>query len=637
MAGAKARGRRSGRRCQGRRQEASQAKPRPGRKLPRPLAAAGTWLGRYGWHILAALFFLYVLGVSTRFALNDPDIWWHLATGKYIVEHKEIPSHDPFSYTTPRPLNENQKRGLRAHWLGQVVFYSAYSLGGLKGVGLFRGLLIILPAVAIYLWLVERGARPWLAISAVAFSTLMLAIEVFYAFERPQGISFFLALVVLMLLEDLRTRRKPALLLLPLVMVLWANVHAGFIVGNVLIMAYASGVLLGWLYGLLRGRPGPFNWFFFLGVALAILGSFVNPNAYHLFYGYLKGLLGAFFRDVSGFIGRKGEGSWVAKVVLEYRPLYYFYKVLFYKWIVYYWLFSALVVALLALKYWLRRRPDLAELFVVAFVIFFSNYYARGLMFGLVILAFYAGKTMLELWHLRGRLIPLVATGLMVALAVGFLSHVWRPYSWALKNPGLTRHWITPWYPIGAANFVKRARIAPPMYNFYTWGGFLIWSLYPQYKVFIDGRAIDEMVNRVADAILKTYPGWRQQLDAYGINFMIIPVVFRESGNIIPLAVALVNEPQWRLIYLGSNSAVLVRDVPQNRHLIERYEIPKRNIYVEIVKVENILLSASPQNPTYNINKADALMALGRQEEALAIYRRFRPWARDRLKALGQE
>ena len=162
----------------------------------------------------------------------------------------------------------------------------------------------------------------------------------------------------------------------------------------------------------------------------------------------------------------------------------------------------------------------------------------------------------------------------------------------------------------------------------------MIWSMYPEYRVFIDGRAIDNFANTTADQMLKAFPGWQQKLEVYKINFIAIPVIFRESGHIIPLATALVTDDKWKLIFIMNNSALFVRDHPRNRSLIQKYNADKRHIYREIVSIENLFLSAQPNNPVFNNSKAEGLFGMGRYAEAKAIFERFPRQSAKRLKQL---
>jgi hypothetical protein len=567
--------------------------------------------------VLPVLFFGYLFAVDLSLPLNDPDVWWHLKTGDYIVDNWEVPDVDPFAYTTPRPLSQTQKIGLRSQWLGQVIFYLSYWIGGYPGLGSFRNLLILLPMVILFVWLLRRGPA------------LLLSMQLFYAFERPQGLSFSIVMVTVILLERVRRRcAEPGLdfsfALLPVAMALWANIHAGFIVGNLVVIIYIASEILRAGYHKVRGTgKAAIRPMFYMVCLASVLASFINPNTYHLFYSYVSGLTAMFVTDFSRSI-KGGGGSWVTDVVLEYKPLVYFYTHLNYKWLIFYWVFTVLLYLSMVAKYILRRSFDIAEFLTVSLVVVFANYYARGLMFSLTVMPVYLGKTVMELGlpRIKIRWASQVAVALVLALTISFVTYSYKNNPLSFR-PGVTDSWVTPWYPTRLAGFLKRNPIAPPMYNYYTWGGFLIWTLYPQYQVFIDGRAIDNLVNRTADSILKIYSGWYTQLEAYNINFIVIPVIFRESGHIIPLAMALAYDDMWKLVFVKNNSIILVKDIPRNREIIQRHKRSKEYIFLEIIKVSNLLIRSSPGNPVFNLSKADALVGLGKLDEANAIYKRF--------------
>lgn len=594
-------------------------------------------------YVLPILFFSYVFGMALNYSLNDPDIWWHLKTGQYIVSTWETPEEDPFAYTTPIPLDASKKIGLRSQWLGQVIFYLAFVVGGYAGVAIFRNILIVMPMLILYIWMLRRGVGPFKAITVASFAALMFSIQLFYSFERPQGISFILSILTCIFIERMRRHGReghlaeklpgtklPAwfdysLVLLPLTMVFWANIHAGYIIGNVILIVYISAEALRAGYLKLRGRSiEPFVKWFIAFAALSIIASFLNPNSYKIFFDYVMGHVHMFAKSVAASAGG-GDSGWVENVVLEYKPLIYFYRNLDYKWLIVYWVFTGVLYAMMLLKYWIRKSFDVAEFAVVSIIAFFANYYARGLMVSLAILPFYMAKTLVQLNvpspAMAKRLFN-AGVAAMLTLSIGFYTYSYsrmRP----ILMPGVAQMWVTPWYPARLVEFLKATTPDGPMYNFYTWGGFLIWSLYPKYKVFIDGRALDDMINRTADAILKTFPNWKEKLDAYGINFVVIPVIFRESGHTIPLATALARDDDWSLVFLKYNSAVFIRNVPRNSRITYTFSLDKNLVFQEIISVEEIFLSGSPNHPVYNIAKADALMMLGRYDEARAIYERF--------------
>ncbi len=580
--------------------------------------------------LLTVLFFTYLFSLAMKFPLNDPDVWWHLVTGDLTIRTMEIPSDDYFSYTTKKPLSIDQIRGLRAQWLGQVVFGLADRFGGIVGVFMFRNLLIILPMLLLFFWLVRNGIGHLTAMGIVVLPAMLLILEVFYAFERPQAFSFLLVLVVIVLLERLRSRDIGrfdfSMALLPITTAVWSNLHAGFLVGNIIILIYFGAELLTLLWRKhRRSSAGTARPAFFAVCAISIFTSFINPNTYHIFLDYFIGLSSRFIADFSQSISGETRSGWVEKVVLEFKPLHYFYFKLHYGWIMYYWVFTGVLVLSLFVKYWIKRSVDLAELLTVAMISFFANFYARGLMFSLTVLPFYMAKTIVELRFppVNYRKLGTTIVAVLLIITIGFLTTTFGASLPLVLKPSVTNDLITPWYPLHLSAFLEKERPDGPMYNFYTWGGFLIWRLFPLYKVFIDGRALDGEMSWTADSILKTFPEWKQQLDDYNINFIVIPVVFRESGNIVPLAPALIGEDDWKLIYLNLNAAVFIRNVPKNSDLIARYSIDKRYVYNEIIKVENTLLRAMPNNPNLLLAKADALLAIGAYEQAKEIYLRF--------------
>src|SRR4051812_29381417 len=88
--------------------------------------------------VLFAVFLLALFPACN--ALNprlDEDTWWHLAVGKWIVDHKAVPTEDPFS----RIGQEQHIPWVAYSWLHEVGLYGAFRLGGLSGVVVFRHVL----------------------------------------------------------------------------------------------------------------------------------------------------------------------------------------------------------------------------------------------------------------------------------------------------------------------------------------------------------------------------------------------------------------------------------------------------------------------------------------------------------------
>jgi hypothetical protein len=110
-------------------------------------------------------------------------------------------------------------------------------------------------------------------------------------------------------------------------------------------------------------------------------------------------------------------------------------------------------------------------------------------------------------------------------------------------------------YPEQGAAVIAQCYPAARIYNAYGWGGYLIWRLYPEQRVFIDGRADLHGTRRLDDyiTIARLRPGWREVLDTYAVDL----VIFEKEA---PLSVALGLDPDWQRVFEGPVEAIFVRN-----------------------------------------------------------------------------
>src|SRR5438874_8967695 len=164
---------------------------------------------------------LLLLAITVQ-PFRDPDVWWHLALGRYILDHG-IPVREPFSFlAAAHPWVDQQ-------WLYEVGLYRVVSAGGAGLASLLMGCIAVL-ALAIAALSVPRGARlggAWLA-AATVLSGLVMS-EVLGV--RGQVLTLLGTSIVLLVVTRWREGSKRALWALPPVFLLWANLHAGFVVG----------------------------------------------------------------------------------------------------------------------------------------------------------------------------------------------------------------------------------------------------------------------------------------------------------------------------------------------------------------------------------------------------------------------
>jgi hypothetical protein len=581
--------------------------------------------GRRAWvsalfHGAALLLFFYTFLLSLG-PISDPDIWWHLKTGQWMLEHGELPSEDPFSFTSPEPLSDTQVRGLRSQWLGQVLLYAVYGAGGYGSLGLFRSLLFMLPFAYIYLSATRRGLHPLLAVLLLLLPLLLISLTMFNTFERPQAFSFILALVVYVILERGRSGGHGASLwLLPALMLLWANLHGGYLVGVVIIAMYVAGDAGARVLGKMGIRifersaraPAALYLSFFAGVLVTGL----HPGGFKPL-----SILGGMALGLGTPGGEASEGGRFMSEVIEYLPLWVIYRRYGIPWPLYIAGFYLAGAVVLAAKYVMKRKISLSEALVFLFIITFGVSYARGVNFALILVSWMLGGSVAAVAGWRRLAAPVA----LLALSVSLFAYVARTAPGELM-PRVPEHWVEASYPEGAVGFIREHDVRGPMFNHLGWGGYLIWRAYPGHRVFIDGRELSMEVASAYARIMGTGPEWERLLDSYGVNFLLVPVMTR-VGSASPLALALAEKDRdrWKLVYLRNNAAVFVRNTDENRSVIQCCRILPEVLFGGVLRATGPRLAARPGHPDILFSRAVALFWLGKVDDAEKILRSLPP------------
>src|SRR5581483_8169077 len=176
--------------------------------------------------LFTAILFVALFTMSVR-EISDPDFWWHLRTGQYIVETGTIPHTDPFAFTA------QGKEWVTHEWLSEVIIYALYRVGELALLTLvFAGIITL--ALGLVYW--RSVGRPYLAWFALLLGALATAPT---WGVRPQMISLLLMSVFLVLLDFYGAKDDWRFLVpLPILTALWVNLHSGYALGLVVIGGY---------------------------------------------------------------------------------------------------------------------------------------------------------------------------------------------------------------------------------------------------------------------------------------------------------------------------------------------------------------------------------------------------------------
>jgi hypothetical protein len=472
------------------------------------------------------LFFIILffgLFLMTLRPVTDPDFWWHLRTGQLIVETHVIPHADPFSFT------KAGKPWIAHEWLTELFLYGLYRLGS-YGLLIFVFSAIITGAFLLAYLRSPRESRPYVA----GFATLLGAIATAPIWGvRPQMISLLIMGVFLFLLDRYVQQNKLKFLIpLPLIMLVWVNLHAEYFLGLVVTGVYLLGgvldVVLSPFSTKEAGYVPNFRPTLFLSGTLGacVLATLANPNGFHiLLYP---------FQTLTSQAMQQFIQEWFSPDFhqLMWQPLA--------------WMILGLIGAGM-----LTRKPLSATniLLVLGF-----GYAALRSMRHVPLFAIVAIPVLAEqvgsLVHIRpqvhtpSRPLRWVIPSLLAVLALVIGLRLVQVVQGQPKAETET-------FPVAAVDWIQANETPANLFNTYSWGGYLIWRLYPQYRVYIDGRADvygDEFIYDYL-SIYRADPGWERKLDDQQVGTVLI-----DPGA--PLAKALRQSSTWELVFEDATSVV---------------------------------------------------------------------------------
>jgi hypothetical protein len=443
--------------------------------------------------------------------ITDPDFWWHLKTGQYIVTEHRLPVPDPFAYTTASspPVSPDEaatrRFNLTHEWLAQAIWYLVYAAGGLPAVVLWKALLLAAMCAATG-WVAWHRTASLLWGIAAAMAAAALAVE--FDHDRPAIVSYLFSVLFLAISES---RRR--LWLLPVLSVIWANCHGGYFLGWIVCGAFAAESLL-------RRAPDARRVLLTSGLAVALSG--LNPNGF------------AALATVLRYRRSPLQASLIEWARADLWGPPYAFDLLLYG------------AALALLLSWKRVRPAdwiLFAAFAAAAVAAFRNEMLVGILAPVLIAAYFPWKRPLPApAHFAAAL--LLAGGLAWGCARGRFFQL-RAAEWR--------------FPSGAAAFLADHSIAAPLFNTYEYGGYLIWK---GQRVFIDGRALGESVFHDYRIILGAPPDDPARvalLAKYRVGVIVANGFEYNAGTLYPLVLALAG---WKLAYEDPQALVFVRDLP---------------------------------------------------------------------------
>lgn len=462
---------------------------------------------------------LYPLRAMHGSAVVDPDIWWHMRSGEWILNHHSLPHADPFSITGMG------KPWVAYSWSFEILLYLIAKGWDLVGIATFNLLMWLIITVAIFLFLRRSLVADFWRSIGLTFLCSLTIIRIFG--PRPGLITTLLFIVVLgILLSAQRHASERTLWLLPPILLVWANVHVQFVYGLFIIGVFCVEPYLNRLFQYqmpegvhpIRGRT---LWPVF---AVSALATLVNP------YGF------GVYRVLWDFIRQPKLYS----LVTETRAMAFDHPAHFLA-------LGITIFAAIVLGRSRQIRPLWLVLLVWAAVSAFKA--ERDIwVLAIVGVALIASETQTAKVQTTGlsassRLFAVTCIALAVISSLVWLTPGNKEL---LSNIGLV-------YPVGPVAYIHEHKIEGPIFNDFNWGGFLIYAL-PDIPVVIDGRTNIHGQDEISysQATWELQPGWSRNPYLANAN-----AVIANSGA--ALTQELYRDPRFKAVFSDPVSVLFVR------------------------------------------------------------------------------
>ncbi len=420
---------------------------------------------------------------------------------------------------------------------------------GLTGIVIFFGLLISLSYTMLFKLMQKERGNIFLTVFMIL---LTIVSSIFHWLARPHIFSLLLFVIIYYYLEQFQSGHIQTLYFFPLLILFWVNLHGGFISGFILISVYLIGNLVKFILPgdeakkLYRQKTKVLT----LILLTCLFVSLINPYGLEVMLYPMKLI---------------SQGSIIDYIAEFQSPNFHHLLLVPSKY------FLLLMILLIGI---LKKNLDVIEILLIilfANMALFSQRFTP--LFCIVAAPIFVRNAQWIFNQTKSRFVDLFQRKsndicLMDASASGYL---WLVVGILIMTLAVATNRIEHKFdesrkPVEAVNFLKKVSLKGNMFNDDEFGDYIIYSAYPQYKVFIDSRVDMYGVDQFKDYLTMVYfkPGWEKIIEKYKINWMIL-----NSDSIFSRY--LMERKDWRLIYSDRVANILVRDISENQDILRDY------------------------------------------------------------------
>ncbi len=517
---------------------------------------------KYVTYGLLGVFLVFVFMAVSYQISGDDDLFWHLATGRYIVENKVVPDKDVFGHIT------SGHEWIPFEWGWDILTYGLYNIGGYNAILLFRSLAFCFIFLLLYLLL--RKFRVNAFLSVFALSVLLVAIMDRFS-PRPHILTyiFFVLLLYILLSYKYIDKKKYGrrLYLIPVIFLLWANSHMGVLAGGLILFVFTLTETI------IYFKPSSFTssevkaldktelrnlWII---SALSALMLLVNPHG-------LSTYMYAYSHTKMKMLESVNEWQSPFSSKLDFGFIITLYKI---------FIFSGIIV----LYYAYRKKDLLFALMFVSFLIYSVRAIRFTIDYEIIMSAFIIISISYVLSNIRSAGFRKIYYGNVLKGALGtFIIYItflipnneiyqkiqyYRVSGWGINSDFI---------PVQLFDFMKEHNISGTPFNHFGTGGYLVWN-FPGEKNFIDSRNLNDEIHSEYNSIMVMQPGFEKKLEERGVDYAVYldPDLIRRPNELKTLVTNYFsNSKKWKLLFWDDKSMLFVKDIPKFAELISKYE-----------------------------------------------------------------
>lgn len=511
--------------------------------------------------LLGVLLVLVFLAASYKIS-GDDDFFWHLATGRYIVETKTVPNADVFGHIT------SGTEWIPFEWGWDVLTYGLYNIAGYNAILALRSLAFCFVFFVLFMLLRKFKVNAFLAalLMIVLLTSIMDRLS-----PRPHIITYiFFSLTLYILLNFkyiAREKYSSRLYALPVIFLIWANSHMGVLAGGLILFVFTLTETIIYLKPKAYASPGveplsqaDFKKLWIISAACAIM-LLINPHGFQT-YAY------AYSHTKMKMLETVNEWQAPFNSKIDFGYIITLYKL---------FLFSGIIVLIYAFK----KKDFLFGLMAVAFAVYSVRAIRFTVDYEMIMFVFIAISVNYFVMNIKSPAFRKFMSGNIPKAAIGvFMIYIITQIPGGSIYNDLKYYRIPGWgindefIPVQLFDFMKQNNISGTPYNHFGTGGYLVWN-FPGEKNFIDSRNLNDAIFNEYNMIMTMRPGFEKRLNERGVDYVVFldPDLIRRPNELkLGIVNYLSRSNEWKLVFWDDKSLLFLKNIPKFADVINKYE-----------------------------------------------------------------